>query len=79
MKTVRYFFSALALTSALSLSTFAGDIHTGLEPQPTPTPVEAQGETSTTLNGDMHTTEAGADVTLAGAVVDLVRGVLALL
>ncbi|HEX8285535.1 MAG TPA: hypothetical protein VF588_19425 [Pyrinomonadaceae bacterium] len=42
---------------------------------------------STTLNGtmhtgepgDIHTTEAAADVTLAGAVVDLVQGVLSLL
>jgi hypothetical protein len=79
MRTMRYFFAAIALTSALSLSTFAGDIHTGLEPQPTPTPAPVQGEISTTVNGDMHTTEANAGVTLAEAVVDLVQGVLALL
>jgi hypothetical protein len=62
-------------------------MHTGLLPEPTPTPAEAQGDISTTLNGnmhtgapgDMHTTETSADVTLAGAVVDLVQGVLALL
>lgn len=87
MRTMRYFFAALALASALSLSTFAGDIHTGLEPQPAPTPAQAQGEITTGLNGDihtgapgdMHTTEASAEATLAEAVVGLVQGVLALL
>lgn len=87
MRTMRYFFAAVALTFTLSLSTFAGDIHTGVHPEPTPTPVEASGDISTPLNGnmhtgapgDIHTTETSADVTLAGAVVDLVQGVLALL
>lgn len=87
MKTMRYLLVAFALVSALSMSTSAGNIHTGVQPEPTPTPVEAQGEMSTTLNGtlhtgapgDIHTTETSADVTLAGVVVDLVRGVLALL
>jgi hypothetical protein len=87
MRTMRYFFAALALASALSLSAFAGDIHTGLDPQPTPTPAPMEGEMTTGLNGtihtgapgDMHTGEATADATLAEAVVGLVQGVLALL
>ncbi len=85
MRNMRKFFAASLLAFALSLSAIAGDMHTGLDPQPTPTP--PPGEMSTTLNGDMHTgapgdmhtTEASADVTLAGAVADLVQTVLSLL
>jgi len=76
---MRYFFATLTLTSALSLSTFAGDIHTGLEPQPGPTPAPMEGEMHTGAPGDMHATEATAEVVLAEAVVDLLQGVLSLL
>ena len=87
MKSMRYLFAAFVLASALSMSGFAGTIHTGLEPQPTPTPAEAQGEMTTDLNGnihtgapgDIHTTEATAEGVLAEAVVGLVQGVLSLL
>ena len=87
MKPMRYLFAALVLASALSMSGFAGTIHTGIQPQPTPTPAEANGEMSTTVNGtthtgapgDLHTGEATAEGVLAEAVVDLVQGVLALL
>lgn len=87
MRTKRKFFAASILAFALSVSATAGDLHTGVQPEPTPTPAEAQGDISTTLNGNIHTgapgemstPEASADVTLAGAVVDLVQGVLALL
>jgi hypothetical protein len=87
MRTMRYFFAALALTSTLTLSTFAGDIHTGLEPQPTPTPAQMEGQIEIGLNGNIHTGapgeittgEATAEATLAEAVVGLVQGVLALL
>ena len=81
MNTLRNICAAVVLTLTIALSTAAGDMHTTAPtpPQPAPTPVEAQGEITTGLNGDMHTTESGADVTLAGAVVDLVQGVLALL
>lgn len=37
------------------------------------------GDIHTGVNGDMHTTEATAEGVLAGAVVDLVQGVLSLL
>ena len=82
MRTMRYFFAALALTSALSLSTFAGDIHTGLEPEPTPTPDTLQGQIEIGLHGEMGT-PGGEEATTADAVVvtavDLVQTVLSLL
>ena len=87
MKPMRYLLVAFVLASALSMSTFAGNIHTGIEPQPTPTPVGSSGVMSTPgdgtihtgVAGDMHTGEATAEGVLAEAVVDLVQGVLALL
>ena len=88
MKKLQQVCAALLLIGTLSFPVFAGQIEIG-SPQPPPPPPSspAQGETSTTLNGDMHTgapgdmhtTEAGADVSLAGALVDLVQTVLALL
>lgn len=78
MRILGKLFAAYVLTLTLALSTLAGDISTPLAPpQPAPAPAEAQGVISTP--GDMHTTETSADVTLAGVVVDLVEGVLALL
>lgn len=89
MKKLQKFSAALLLIGTLSLSAFAGQIEIGYEPtpQPSPTPASAQGEMSTTVNGtihtgvngDMHTTGASAEGVLAGAVVDLVQGVLSLL
>ena len=87
MKNLQKFCAALLLISTLSLSVFAGQIEIGYQPTPQPTPAQSQGEISTTINGtihtgapgDIHTTEATADVTLAEAVVGLVQGVLALL
>ena len=80
MKTLRRLCSTIVLTLMLALSASAGDIHTTVTPpQPAPTPAEAQGEITTGVNGDMHTTEATAEEVLAGAVVDLVQGVLSLL
>lgn len=80
MKTLRQFFATSVLTLILALATSAGEMTTGIAPpQPTPTPVEAQGEMTTGLNGDMHTGEATAEGALAGAVVGLVQGVLSLL
>jgi hypothetical protein len=88
MKKLHRVCAALLLISTLSFPVFAGQIEIG-SPQPPPPPpsAPAQGEMSTTLNGDIHTgapgdihtTESSADVTLAGAVVDLVQGVLSLL
>ena len=89
MKTSHKPCAAIVLTFMLALSTSAGDIHTTAPtpPQSAPSSAPAPGEMSTPLNGtlhtgapgDMHTTETSADVTLAGAVVNLVQGVLALL
>jgi len=78
---MRNFFAASVLAFALSLSTIAGTIHTGA-PQPVPTPTPAEGEMSTTVNGDMHTgnsDEATAgDAVVAGAL-SLLQSVLSLL
>lgn len=88
MKTFKRFCAAIVLPLMLALSTFAGDIHTTIGgPQPSPTPAPMEGDITTGLNGtlhigapgDMHTTEATAEATLAEAVVGLVQGVLALL
>lgn len=84
MRIVRRFLAVSALALTLVTTVHAGVIST---PAPQPTPAPAQGEMSTTLNGTIHagapgeiqTGEASADVTLAGVVVDLVQGVLALL
>jgi hypothetical protein len=81
MRTVRYFFAVSVLASALSLSTFAGDMHTGIAPQPEPTPATAQGEMQNGVAGDIHTTNseaAGAGDSVAG-VLGLVLGALSLL
>jgi hypothetical protein len=81
MRTLRYVFATFLLASVLSISAFAGNIHTGA-PQPEPTPATAEGETSTTVNGDMHTTNSdeatAGDAVVAGAL-SLLKGVLALL
>lgn len=81
MRTMRNVFASAVLAVALSLSAFAGNIHTGA-PQPDPTPTPAEGEISTTFNGDMHTgdtdeTTAG-DAVVAGAL-SVLQSVLALL
>lgn len=79
MRTLRQFFTASVLTLVLTLGAFAGEMTTGLEPPPPPPSASAQGEMTTGAPGNIHTGEPSADVTLAGAVVDLVEGVLALL
>lgn len=86
MRTLRQAFTALALTFALTLSTFAGDISTTVAPPS----ASSQGEMSTTVNGDMqngvagdmHTTNsegAGTGDSVAADVLALVLGVLSLL
>ena len=81
MKLMRYLFAASVLTSVLSISAFAGNIHTGA-PQPVPTPTPAEGEMSTTLYGDMHTgdsDEATDGKAVVADVLSLVQVVLSLL
>jgi hypothetical protein len=81
MKHMRYLFAAFVLVSVLSVSPFAGNMHTGA-PQPEPTPAPTEGEMSTTANGDIHTGNsddaAAGDAVVAGAL-SLVQGVLSLL
>ena len=81
MRTLRYFFAVSVLSSALSLSTFAGDIHTGIAPQPEPTPT-AQGDIQNGVAGDMHTgssEEATTGDSVVAGVLGLVQSVLSLL
>ena len=80
MRTMRYFFAASVLASMLSLSTFAGDMHTGIAPQPEPTPAAAQGEMQNGVAGYIPngSSEAAADDSVA-AVLGLLESVLSLL
>lgn len=81
MKFMGYLFAVCVLSSALSISAVAGTMHTG-SPQPNPTPEPAEGEMSTTLNGDMHTGNsdgATAGDAVAAAALELVQVVLSLL
>lgn len=82
MKPMRYLFATFVLASALSMSTFAGTIHTGAPEPPPDVTTTAEGEISTTLNGDMHTTNSdegtAGDAVVAGAL-SLLQGVLSLL
>lgn len=87
MKRLQKFSAALLLTGTLSLSTIAGQIEIGYQPPPEPNTAQTQGVISTPVNGEMttgvagdiHTTEETAEGMLAGAVVGLVQGVLSLL
>jgi len=81
MKHMRYLFAAFVLVSVLSVSAFAGNMHTGA-PEPDPTPAPAEGQTTTSDGGDMHTTnsdEATAGDAVAEAALSLLQGVLSLL
>lgn len=83
MKSYRNIVAALALTLALSISTYAGVMHTGSpdpDPQPTPT---ANGEIHTgSPEGEMHTDGAastsGAADTVTGLALNLLESVFAL-
>lgn len=81
MRTIRNLFAVSVLAFAISLSTTAGDMHTGA-PQPAPTPAPMEGETAAGVNGTMHTTNsdeaAAGDAVVAGAL-SLLQGVLSLL
>jgi hypothetical protein len=77
MKTMRYMLAAVVLVSAISASTFAGDMHTGIAPDPEETPATAQGEMTTGVTGTMHTGNSdAADDSVAADVVGLVVDVL---
>ena len=81
MKTLRYAFAVSVLALTLTLSTLAGDMHTGA-PQPEPTPVTTQGEISTGITGDIHTMNDGAEAvgsSATDAALALLQSVLSLL
>ena len=83
MRTIRNLFAASVLVFAISLSTTAGDMHTGApKPEPTPAPASAEVDTSTEANGNIHTGDtdeaAAGDAVVAGAL-SLLQGVLSLL
>jgi hypothetical protein len=80
MKNVQRMIGAAVFTLFLSLSTFAGDIHTGA-PQPEPTPVTTQGDIHTGITGDIHTMNADAEAaggSVTDAAVALIRSMLSL-
>jgi hypothetical protein len=80
MKNVQRMVGAAVFTLLLSLSAFAGDIHTGA-PQPEPTPVTTQGEISTGVAGDITTMNADAEAvggSVTDAAVALIASVLSL-
>ena len=77
MKLMRYLSAAFVLASVLSISTFAGNMHTGA-PEPPP----SEGEMTTSDGGDMHTgysDEATAGDAVVADVLSLVQVVLSLL
>ena len=76
MRTMRNFFAASVLVSALSVLAFAGDIHTGIVPDPDPAPTIA-GIIQTGVAGDMQTTDSEGSV--VAAALGLVQTVLSLL
>ena len=81
MKPVRYLFATFVLASALSMTAFAGTMHTGA-PDPDPTPAPAEGQMTTSDGGDMHTTssdEATAGDAVVEGALSLLQGVLSLL
>ena len=77
MRTLRQAFTALALTFALTLSAFAGDISTTVAPPSAP----SQGEMPNDVAGDMHTgkSEAAAADDSVAALLGLFGSVLSLL
>jgi hypothetical protein len=80
MKNVQRMIGAAVFTLFLSLSAFAGDIHTGA-PQPEPTPVPAQGDMHTTVAGEITTMNADAEAaggSVTDAAVALIQSVLLL-
>jgi hypothetical protein len=80
MKTLRYTFTVSVLVLTFTLSTLAGDMHTGA-PQPEPTPVPAQGDMHTTVAGDISTMNADAEAaggSVTAAAVALIQSVLSL-
>ena len=80
MKNARGIAGAAVFTLVLSLSAFAGDIHTGA-PQPEATPLTAQGDMHTGIAGTIHTTKEDAEAaggSVTEAALSLIQSVLSL-
>lgn len=80
MKNGRRIAGAAVFTLVLSLSAFAGDIHTGA-PQPEPTPIRAQGDMHTTRAGDITTMNADAEAagdSVTAAALALIESLMSL-
>lgn len=84
MKNFRLLCAAFAMTAALAVPVFAGDIGTGItSPPPTPSAAGDIG-TGATANGEIGTgltseeTEAVAGASIAEAALSLLQSVLAL-
>jgi hypothetical protein len=81
MKTLRQLFAVIVLTLMIAVSSSAGDMHT-TAPAPQPTQAPAEGDMSTTVNGDIHTgnsDEATAGEAVVAGALSLLQGVLSLL
>jgi hypothetical protein len=59
MKTLRRFCVVFVLALALSLSAFAGDIHTGITAPPPPPQATSTGEITTGVTGEISTGVTG--------------------
>lgn len=84
MRTIRRLFGASALILTFALFALAGEMSTPLvPPQPAPTPATAEGEMTTGLVGDIHTTNseeaAGGESVAVAAALSVVECVLSLL
>ena len=72
MRTLRQIFSVIVLTLVLSMSTLAGEMDTGIAPQPTPAPA--------TMDGQIEIPHQAAGEITTGVPADpVVEGALSLL
>jgi hypothetical protein len=76
MKTIRLLLAASVLASALSIPVFAGNMHTGIAPDPDETTETTQGEISTTSSGEIPNDGSDTSGDSAADVVGLVVDVL---
>ncbi|HEV3469743.1 MAG TPA: hypothetical protein VG148_10515 [Pyrinomonadaceae bacterium] len=80
MKTLRQLCVASVLTLALTVSTLAGEIHTGITSPQHPQGITANGEIHTTVVGqeEADSSEATAADSVTDAVLNLLQSVLSL-
>lgn len=80
MKNLKNFCVAVVLTLVLALPVFAGDISTTVAPPSTPPPAITQGNTSSTVAGEISTGESrvAANSSLTEITMNLLQNVLLL-